>query len=221
MSWVAIVPVKGAPRAKSRFGDHPDRQELADAFALDTVGALLSASVISRVFVVTNDSSIGGRLAALGAEVVREEPRVPDGDPLNRAIQQATDVARTADPHAHIAVFTGDLPALSVADVERTLDLAVAHELSMVPDQDETGTTVLLARAGVPFVPRFGAGSRAAHEAAGHLPLDIASTASIRRDVDTVEDLAEALQLGVGPHTGALIAGGTDLAVGPSAGLAG
>jgi 2-phospho-L-lactate/phosphoenolpyruvate guanylyltransferase len=206
MSWVAVVPVKGAPGAKSRLGDHPARAELADAFALDTVAVLLAASVVSRVYVVTADARVGAEMAALGAEIV-PEPSLPTGaDPLNHAIEQATDAARGSFPQANVAVFTGDLPALTVADLETALALAAEHKLSMIADQEGTGTTALLALAGESFRPRFGVGSRDAHEAAGHVPLNIPPTASIRRDVDTVEDLTKALHLGVGPRTSAVVA---------------
>jgi 2-phospho-L-lactate guanylyltransferase len=201
VSWVAVVPVKGAPGAKSRLGDHPERLQLAEAFALDTVTVLLAASVVSRVVVVTADEQIGERLHGLGAEVVREVASPPGTDRLNPAIEQATDAVRRSFPQADLAVFTGDLPCLTVSEVESALALAEAHERSMVADRDGTGTTVLLALAGVPFTPRFGPGSRSAHEAAGHVPLDLPLTSSVRRDVDTADDLSEALRVGVGPHT--------------------
>ena len=215
MKWVAVVPVKGSPGAKSRLGDHPERARLADAFALDTVAALLATSVVERVVVVTADALLAARLESLGAVIVREVPhKAPSGvaagepdDPLNAAIRQGTDAARAAFPGRGIAVVTGDLPALTVADVEAALGLAAAHPRSMVADEEGTGTTALLALAGVPVSPRFGPGSRAAHEAAGHVALGLPPTASIRRDVDTVDDLAEALHHGVGVHTSALVAG--------------
>ena len=224
MSWVAVVPVKGTPEAKSRLGDLPDRGGLADAFALDTVAALLDTPLIGQVFVVTADEAIAARLAELGAVIVPEVRFDPTGQadqgdrrgqtdrgdqrgPLNAAIRQGTDAARAAFPGRGIAVVTGDLPALTVADVEAALGLAAAHPLSMVADEEGTGTTALLALAGVSFSPRFGPGSRAAHEASGHVPLGLPPTASIRRDVDTVDNLAEALHHGVGAHTSALVAG--------------
>jgi len=236
MRWVAVVPVKGRPHAKSRLGNHPERARLADAFALDTVAALLAASVVERVFVVTADTLLAVRLASLGAVVVRELPQTaPSGgamgasaatreptDPLNTAIRQGADAARAAFPGCGIAVVTGDLPALTTADVEAALALAAAHRLSMVADEEGTGTTALLALAGVSFSPRFGPGSRAAHESAGHVPLPLAATASICRDVDTVDNLAEALHHGVGVHTSALVAGASaadiEQAPGPGAG---
>ncbi len=127
-------------------------------------------------------------------------------DPLNAAIAEGIRVAHHTYPLCNVAVLTGDLPALTVADVETTLTAATAHDLAMVADEEGTGTTTLLARAGIALTPRFGLGSRAAHEAAGHVPLDLPATASIRRDVDTVDNLAEVLHRGVGAHTSALIA---------------
>lgn len=213
MSWVAIVPVKGNPGAKSRLGERPDRAGLADAFALDTVAALLAARGVDRVLVVTGDGELAGRLADLGADIVREasvraltNPSTdPPADPLNAAIRQGLVVARAAFPQANLAVLTGDLPALTPADVERTLHLAAAHERSLVPDAAGTGTTTLLALAGIPVEPRFGVGSRAAHEAGGHVPLGLGASVSIHYDVDTAADLAVAQRLGLGAHTRLLV----------------
>ncbi|HYI34435.1 MAG TPA: 2-phospho-L-lactate guanylyltransferase [Glaciibacter sp.] len=203
--WVAVVPVKGAPGAKSRL-EHDDRAQLAEAFALDTVAALLAASVIIDVFVVTADMDIGAHLASLGAHIVPETVPLEGSDPLNAAIAAGVDAARAARPDSNLAVFTGDLPSLTVTDIEGALSLGAAYSRSMVPDEEGTGTTSLFALAGVPFTPRFGVGSRAAHEADGHHPLDLPATSSIRRDVDTAANLAEALHLGVGPYTSKLIA---------------
>lgn len=217
MSWVVIVPVKGNPGAKSRLGERPDRAGLAEAFALDTVAALLKAHGVDRVLVVTGDGELAGRLADLGADIVREAVVPVAGtagptDPLNAAIRQGLVVARAAFPQANLMVLTGDLPALTSADVERTLHLAAGHERSLVPDAAGTGTTTLLALAGIPVEPRFGIGSRAAHEAAGHVQLRLGASASIRHDVDTAADLAVAQRLGLGAHTGRLVDGGSGAA---------
>lgn len=200
---MVVVPVKGNPGAKSRLGALPDRAALADAFALDTVAALVAASAVDLVVVVTADADLGARLAALGAVIVPEPPVA--GDPLNAAIVQGADAARRLAPTAHLAIVTGDLPALRSEDVDAALRLAAEHERSMMPDTDGTGTTMLLARVGASLTPQFGLGSRVAHAAAGHVPLEVAATASIRRDVDTPEDLEVARALGLGPHTCALL----------------
>ena len=203
VKWAVVVPAKGRPGAKSRLGALPERAALADAFALDTVTALLAASAVERVFVVTGDARLGALLAGLGATIVAETPA--GHDRLNAAIGHGIAAARRACPDAHLAVMTGDLPALRPADVETAFALAADHVLAMVPDADGVGTTILFARAGVKFTPRFGPGSRAAHETDGHVALDLPSTSSARRDVDTPVDLDLALALGLGPHTSALI----------------
>jgi len=264
VTWVCVVPVKGSAAAKSRLGALPEtfpaRGELAEAFALDTVAALLAAEMVQTVFVVTADPAAAAPLAALGALIVPEVPqarakagptasagshgrpaaldalgdpaaladpaalvapvapvapgapepptasRTAPLDPLNAAITLGIDVAHEHFPLCNVAVLTGDLPALTVADVEATLTAASAHDRAMVADEEGTGTTTLLARAGIAITPKFGLGSRLAHEADGHVPLDLPATASIRRDVDTVDNLAEVLRRGVGAHTSALIA---------------
>jgi 2-phospho-L-lactate guanylyltransferase len=205
VNWVVVVPVKGNPGAKTRLGGPgTDRAQLADAFALDTVAALAAAAPVLAVFVVTGDTVLGAQLARLGAHIVAEV-RDP-ADPLNAAIDVGLAAAAAEFPTAHRAVVTGDLPGLTPADAERTFALAAHHERSMVPDADETGTTMLLALAGVPIGPRFGSGSRAAHEAAGHVPLALPARSGIRRDVDTPADLDLVERLGAGPHTSALLA---------------
>ncbi len=204
--WVVVVPVKGSSGAKSRLGNMPERAALADTIALDTVTALLAASAVDRVFVVTGSGRLGIRLAALGAVIVPETVANTTGhDRLNAAIEQGIAAARLVCPDANLAVMTGDLPALRLADVDTVFGLAAAHLRSMVPDAEGIGTTTLLARAGVMLVPRFGLDSRAAHEKAGHVVLDLPSRSSIRRDVDTAADLDVARALGLGPNTSVLL----------------
>jgi len=221
VSWVVVVPVKGTPGAKSRLGTAPSRADLADAFALDTVAALLAAPSVARVLVVSGDPLLSVRLAGLGAEIVPEDERAADapadgvlpdsvepgqpGDSLNRAIRRGLSVVDDRFPGLNRAVMTGDLPGLTPGEVEQALELADLRERSIVPDSAGTGTTTLLALAGVPIVPRFGPDSRAAHEASGHVPLPISASAGIRRDVDTMADLAIAEGLGSGPYTRAVL----------------
>ena len=204
--WVVVVPVKGSAEAKSRLGAAPGRAAFADAFALDTVAALVAASTVARVFVVTASVRVGALLAELGAVIVPEVPGRETGHArLNAAIGQGIAAARLAHPQANLAVLTGDLPALRPADLETAFAFAARQPLSMVPDADGVGTTTLFARAGAEVTPRFGLGSRAAHEGDGHVVLDLPPTSSLRRDVDTVADLDAARALGLGSHTSALL----------------
>ncbi|MGH3240911.1 MAG: 2-phospho-L-lactate guanylyltransferase, partial [Spirillospora sp.] len=59
---------------------------------------------------------------------------------------------------------------------------------------------------GVTFAPAFGTGSRAAHRARGAREVLLPGTDSVRRDVDTLDDLRAALTLGTGPRTAAVAA---------------
>ena len=91
------------------------------------------------------------------------------------------------------------LRAVRARDLDAALGRAAADAPSFVADAAGVGTTLYTAPYTL-FDPRFGPGSRLAHldtgaeEIGGALP-------SLRRDVDDLDDLQEALALGVGPHT--------------------
>ena len=75
--WVAVVPVKRLPLAKTRLrGALPGvpHERLVVAMALDTVAAVLACARVRRVLVVTDDPLAGPALAELGAERVGHEP---------------------------------------------------------------------------------------------------------------------------------------------------
>jgi 2-phospho-L-lactate guanylyltransferase len=77
ITWSVLVPVKVLARAKSRLAglSGPRRGELALALACDTVTAVLGCDVAARVIVITEAQVAGAALAALGAQVVPDEPR--------------------------------------------------------------------------------------------------------------------------------------------------
>ncbi|MFN2537599.1 MAG: 2-phospho-L-lactate guanylyltransferase, partial [Mycobacteriales bacterium] len=58
---------------------------------------------------------------------------------------------------------------------------------------------------GVGLVPSYGPASRERHLASGAVQL--VAPESVRRDVDTPDDLEHAVALGVGPHTLAALEG--------------
>ena len=77
----------------------------------------------------------------------------------------------------------------------------------MVADAEGTGSTLVTAGAGVSWASAFGEGSFAAHVALGFAALPVPEDSSLRRDVDTAEQLAQAATLGLGRRTAALLAG--------------
>ncbi|MFC4145559.1 2-phospho-L-lactate guanylyltransferase [Micromonospora mangrovi] len=201
-SWTVVVPVKRLEVAKSRLrGALPGvpHEELALALAADTVRAVRACPVVAEVLVVTDDPRVGAELRAAGARTV---PDAPDAG-LNAAFRHG---AALAGPHAPVAALTADLPALRPVELAAALRAAAAPPgvRRFVADAPGSGTVLLTAPAGVPLAPRFGVGSAAAHAAGGALPL-VGAWPTLRRDVDTADDLAGAARLGLGPRTAALV----------------
>jgi 2-phospho-L-lactate/phosphoenolpyruvate guanylyltransferase len=235
-SWTVLLPVKVLARAKSRLavlaGDR--RGDLALALASDTVSAVLACPEVARVVVVTSDPVAGPLLAALGAIVVADEPAdladsrgtrgTLDGadvvpvlsdsgvqGPLNAALRHGAAVAARRWPGTGLAALTADLPAVSPAELATALRAAgtagtAPGHAAFVPDAAGVGTTLYAVPPGGEFRPLFGGASRARHAAAGATELGLAGLTGLRRDVDTPDDLREALALGVGPFTRAVAA---------------
>jgi 2-phospho-L-lactate guanylyltransferase len=192
-------------RAKSRMAPAagPHREALALAVAADTVAAALRTDLVRGVVVVTDDPLAARELAALGAMVVPDEP----DDGLNPALAYGAGVARRAFPDAGVGALSADLPALRSAELTRVLDAASAAPLSFMADALDVGTTLYAARPGTEFRPAFGTNSRLRHQAQGARELaSLRDIASVRRDVDTLEDLLAAIALGLGPRTAVVAA---------------
>ena len=200
--WGVVVPVKRLSLAKSRLAEHGDelRRELALAFAADVVAAALGCPSVREVLVVTDDPDAERLLAELGARVA---PDRPDAG-LNAALAHGASVLRAADASLPVAALSADLPALRPQDLQAALDAVPPAGRGFVPDAVGTGTTLLAARAPAELAPEYGTGSRALHLRSGAVELPAA--AGLRRDVDTPEDLREALELGVGARTAAVAA---------------
>ncbi|WP_082801748.1 2-phospho-L-lactate guanylyltransferase [Herbidospora cretacea] len=200
LGWTIVIPVKTLIRAKTRLAAAvgPHREDLAVAVAADTVTAALATGGVGRVIVVTADPRPAKVVAELGAEVV------PDPDVgLNAALRAGAAQAAGAGPRA-VAALQADLPALRPPELARVLAAAAEFDQSFLPDAADVGTVLYAVRPGVPFRPRFGGESRARHLAGGAKELCLEDVDSVRRDVDTIEDLRAAAALGLGPRTAAV-----------------
>lgn len=203
-TFAVLVPVKRTAHAKTRLGGLGDeaRSELAAAFATDTVSAVLQCPEVARVLVVSDDHVLARSLHDLGAEVV------PDGTAdLNGTLVQAAAEMHRRAPDLRLAAVCSDLPCLRPPDLSSALAAADPSRLSFVADAERLGTTAVVAPDVGAFLPRFGAGSRAAHLAAGAFEIDAVAVPTLRRDIDDPADLATALELGVGPRTSRVAAG--------------
>ena len=103
-----------------------------------------------------------------------------------------------------MAALGADLPALRPAELARVLGAAGEHPgRAFLADAAGIGTTLLAAGPGGALAPAFGGPSRSRHRLSGAREIPLTGVDSVRRDVDTAEDLRVALALGVGPRTAA------------------
>jgi 2-phospho-L-lactate guanylyltransferase len=203
-SWSVVVPAKRLAVAKTRLrpltaglgdGTAAGHDALVLALLADTVAAAIACPVVAEVLVVTDDPAAAGVVRGLGARTVADAP----DRGLNPALEHG---ARSAAGPA-VAALSSDLPALRPEELAAALRAAAAVPSAFVADAPGTGTTLLTA-AGVPLEPRFGTASASAHRAGGAVPL-VGDWPGLVRDVDTDADLREAVALGAGPRTTALL----------------
>ena len=211
----AVVALKALPAAKSRMSPLPPplRERLARCMALDTLTALTPA--VDEVLVISDQPDLDQALRRHGlpARVLAEPTEAvdgPDTDTLNRALTYGDGVLRS-EAVAHVLACVGDLPALRTATVAGVLAASTGHPRSFLADHDGFGTTLLIAH-GTPLNPLYGPqsttdlpiGSAERHRRSGAQPLSL-DAVDARWDVDTVEDLATAHRLGLGPATTAML----------------
>jgi len=205
----AVVALKGSALAKSRLDTLPDplRRRLAWTMAVDTLTAL--AGAVQRVVVVSRQPALGARLRAAGLDVdVLAESGTGS---LDAALSQGAEALSEAG-YATVVACVGDLPALRPEAVRAALAASRPHLRSFVADASGLGTTILISHQSggrVRLDPHFGGRSAAAHRTSGAVALVGDDLLTARRDVDTEVDLSDALRLGVGPLTGALVDGAT------------
>ncbi|WP_433243976.1 2-phospho-L-lactate guanylyltransferase [Streptosporangium sp. CA-135522] len=196
--WTIVVPVKTLVAAKTRLAQAagPHRAALAVAIACDTVEAALSCALVARVVVVTGDPVAAEALGGVGAHVV--------GDPeagLNAALRRGAEEAVRLAPGDAVGALQADLPALRPAELALVLAAAAEFDQAFLPDAADVGTTFYGVQPDIRFTPGFGGESRDRHLRRGAKEICLDGIDSVRRDVDTPDDLRAALGLGVGPRT--------------------
>ncbi len=198
-----VVPVKGGPLAKSRLAlPRGVRLALAEAFARDTVAAAAAGLPGALVLVVTDDPVVQAWVRDAGQQAVTDP-----GGGLDAAVAAGL-AAAAARGAAHTSVLLGDHPALTADEVARAVRAVERVGRAVVADADGTGTALLHVpgvAGGSPPATRFGPGSAAAHERLGFTRTEV-DAPGLRTDVDDATSLAEAIALGVGPHTRAALA---------------
>jgi 2-phospho-L-lactate guanylyltransferase len=207
---VAIVPVRGLERAKTRLGevlDPEERRALVEGLLRRTILAAIMTTGIRAVAVVSPDPDALAVAADSGAVTLAQ-----GGGGLNDGLADGRTWAREMGATALIVV-PADLPAIAPAELERVLDAArdvlaagrsagnpAGALVALVADRAGQGTNVLLLSppGAIPF--QFGPGSHAAHAASatslGAAYLELGGPLGL--DLDTPEDLLDAESAGLG-----------------------
>ena len=181
--WNAIVPFKTAGARKTRLApalSPTERDRLAQALFDHVIGVLDACPAIARISVLSEaDPEMDAGRAALDW--------LPDrGLGLNAELQSVT----IAGPRL---VIHADLPLVTPDDVEALL-AAAQGGAAIAPDRHGTGVNALALDAGVAIEFRFGPGSLARHQEQRRLA--VVARQGLALDVDTPDDLAEAVRLG-------------------------
>lgn len=194
MRRIVVVAAKSPSLAKSRLA-LPDevRRALAVAFARDVVAVAASTQGVDEVRLMTTDLELAGDVDA----AVITDP-VP-GDLNGSLAAVAASLGRVV-----MVALLADIPSVREPELAAALAAGGAGP-AYVPDANGTGTTCLIAETGS-FDPAFGVESAAAHHARGARRLD-GDWPGLRTDVDDVTALERVLELGVGPHTAAVLEG--------------
>jgi 2-phospho-L-lactate guanylyltransferase len=190
-----IVPHRGLEAAKTRLApvlDPAEREALARTLLARVLGVARGAS--NDVVVISPSAALGPIVEDTGARLA-----VQRGMGLNAGLEQARAEAM-ADGAPAVVVLHGDLPNLSVADVEALVAaIPPAGGVAIAPDRAGTGTNGL-AQAPADAIPfRFGSGSFAQHResaAAAGLEVAVVERPGLAFDLDTPADLARWLELG-------------------------
>lgn len=194
VEWGLVVPVKRLAAAKSRLAVLGEelRVQLALAFAVDVVSAAVACDRVGLVLVVTDDPVAGAALAAAGARVVADAPDAGHNPALSYG------AALLPGTFGAVAL-SADLPALTAEVLSAALAGVPDGGRAFVPDAAGEGTTLLAAAPGIALLPAYGQSSRQDHLRSG--AVELVADARLRCDVDTPEDLTDAIGLGVGSAT--------------------
>nr|WP_308289170.1 MULTISPECIES: 2-phospho-L-lactate guanylyltransferase [Microbacterium] len=191
--------MKPAAMSKTRLGGAAvDRTRLARAIALDTIAAAAACEAVARVVVVTDDDGL-----VVDAAGIPRLHCVPEGGA--RGLDGAVLHGMAAAEGMPRAALLGDLPALRPEDLTAALRHAASFDRAVVADAEGTGSTLVTARVGVKWASAFGDGSFARHVRMGCVAMVVPAGSSLRRDVDTAQQLEIARALGLGPRTAGLL----------------
>ncbi|MEO6470540.1 MAG: 2-phospho-L-lactate guanylyltransferase [Aeromicrobium sp.] len=201
--WTVLVPIKPWTLSKSRLCMDPESTAvLARAFAQDVLDAVYGSRHTGAIIVISAEAEMRTVLREYGAVVLEDRPLLTP-DPLNQAVMSGVHWAQRMRAASPLAVVPADLACMTTEDFDDALDLLGQSDLSYVPDTSGNGTTILASRIPAQIVPSYGPDS--AHQHSMNGASVSAAHARVLHDIDTLDDLDLAEQLGVGKHTAAAL----------------
>lgn len=202
----ALIPLKRLDLAKSRLRERlaaPERARLMRALLDHTLREVRRSPSVGRVFLVSSDADS----AAIAAEhgIVHFDDR---GLPWNDALAAATAEVVSSET---VLILSADLPLVSAADVEALISEVPEAGVAIARARD-AGTNGVAIRPAGAVATCFGIkGSAAGHaalaEAAGLLAVMV-DRPGLAIDLDSPEDVREALRRGVPGDVEAVLAAG-------------
>jgi 2-phospho-L-lactate/phosphoenolpyruvate guanylyltransferase len=199
-TWL-VLPMKSLLDGKSRLApalDLEQRRALLERMFRHTLDQAAQYPGLDRTLVVSGCSQTRARAAALGAQILEEDP----GAGLNGGLRQAQLVLRQQGA-SHMIVVHCDLPLLDTCDLRHLAQAASAGSISIAPDRKREGTNGLCIQAAMDFGFSFGPDSFSLHlEQAVKSGIKMALVESIGLgfDVDLPEDLAQFAKLDYSHH---------------------
>ena len=182
--WTAIVPMKAVGKRKTRLAAHLctiGREELAENLFYHVIRTLQNCPSLGRIVLLSDGPPLMG-----GVEWVADL-----GAGLNAELERV----RASLGETPTLIIHADLPLLEVADVEAIV-AAAANGIAIAHDIHGTGTNALALNRNQPITLVFGPDSFARHSAQASHAAIITGRIGLALDVDTAEDLDEAIRLG-------------------------
>lgn len=185
-----LVPVKNLTNAKQRLAGvlgQPSRTQLAQTMLSDVLHAIAAWQERPEVGIVSSDPFAVELARQLGFDSIRDRDNF--GETI--AIAMATEVCEQRGAE-FTCVFPGDIPLISVAELQQLFEAAPEKGTVFVPAFDGRGTNAVLRRPPGLFPLRFGNDSFRPHLVAAQatgLPCRVLSLPGIGLDVDNPDDL--------------------------------
>jgi len=187
-----LIPVKSLANAKQRLAsvlDQPTRTRLAQAMLFDVLETLGTWTNRPDIGIVTSDSFALELARRFEFQIIPDNANRSETD----AIEMATRFCEAQGVDSTL-VIPGDIPLISVSELEKILEAAPDQGSVLVPAADGRGTNAAWRRPAGLFPLRFGNDSFKPHLTAARAtqkPCVVLSLPGIALDIDNPSDLRQ------------------------------